>query len=344
MSQAPREGDADLDRGEEIPPAAIAAAARRAGCQSVSYTYTEPTVYFEYAHAIMGEAVGQGLRNVFVSNGYQSPACVEACRGLLHAANIDLKAFRDGFYRQNCQARLAPVLDTLKRLFAMGVWLEITTLLISGQNDDPAELGELAGFIVKELAPWVPWHVSAYTPRYKYARQGPPPTPPATLERALAIGRQAGLHYVYAGNPSATRAKYRCPLRRAAVERRLPGAAERLADGHCPGCGAAIPGVWGERTAPAAPHPGEGHRGACGNASAHGIAKLPRRGAAGASPDWPPPAGTASSRPASSWPASGASSGSWTPLPPGSWQWGHRPKNLLGSAVPPPRSVLRPPA
>ncbi len=195
----------------------------------------------------MGEAVGQGLRNVFVSNGYQSPACVEACRGLLHAANIDLKAFRDGFYRQNCQARLAPVLDTLKRLFAMGVWLEITTLLISGQNDDPAELGELAGFIVKELAPWVPWHVSAYTPRYKYARQGPPPTPPATLERALAIGRQAGLHYVYAGNLFGHQSESTlCPACGGLlVERRgYQVRQNRLADGHCPGCGAAIPGVW----------------------------------------------------------------------------------------------------
>ncbi|CAO0821971.1 pyruvate formate lyase activating enzyme [Desulfarculales bacterium] len=233
--------------GELVPAESIVQEALAQKCPSISYTYTEPTIYFEYAHDCMQLAVQQGLKNVFVSNGYQSPQCVEACRGLLHAANIDLKSFRDSFYKSECKARLLPVLDTLKAMRAAGIWLEVTTLVIPGKNDDPGELKELTAFMATELSPEVPWHVSAYYPQYKYQASGFGITPVKTLEGALEIGRQAGLHYVYAGNVSGhdseSTACSGCGRR--VVERRgyrILGL--DLKDGSCPGCGRPISGVW----------------------------------------------------------------------------------------------------
>ncbi|MBI5523127.1 MAG: AmmeMemoRadiSam system radical SAM enzyme [Desulfarculus sp.] len=233
--------------GELVPPEHIVGQARAAGCASISYTYTEPTIYFEYAHDCMKLALAQGLKNVFVSNGYESEQCVRACQGLLHAANIDLKSFRDGFYKSECKARLQPVLDTLKRMFAAGIWLEVTTLVIPGKNDDPAELKDLTGFLVAELSPEVPWHVSAYHPQFKYLDGGPGPTPVKSLERALAIGKEAGLLYVYAGNvPGHGSESTACP----GCERMVVGRSGYrvlgldLKDGACSACGRPIPGVW----------------------------------------------------------------------------------------------------
>lgn len=248
ISQQPREaGLSDHGPGGLVPPEAIVAQAQAADCASISYTYTEPTIYFEYARDCMELAVAAGLKNVFVTNGYQSAQCVAACQGLLHAANVDLKAFSDAFYRQECHARLQPVLDTLRRLHAAGVWLEVTTLLIPGKNDDPGELAELCAFIAGELSPDVPWHVSAYSPRYKYGSHGPGPTPPSALDAALAIGRAAGLRYVYAGNvPGHASETTLCPScgHRLVGRRGYMVDADRITDGVCPGCGAAIAGVW----------------------------------------------------------------------------------------------------
>jgi pyruvate formate lyase activating enzyme len=233
--------------GSPVAPAEIVRQAQLTGCASIAYTYTEPTVYFEYAYDCMKLAHQAGLKNVFVTNGYQSAECVEACQGLLDAANVDLKAFNDRFYKEECKARLQPVLDTLKRMHAAGIWLEVTTLLIPGKNDDPAELRELAGFIAGELSPQVPWHVSAYTPRYRYRGRGPGPTPTSALERALEIGREAGLEYLYTGNaPGHATESTRCPgCGRVVIPRRLFSVGRvELAGGACPGCGHAIAGVW----------------------------------------------------------------------------------------------------
>ena len=233
--------------GELVPPGRVVQEALTQDCASISYTYTEPTIYFEYAHDCMELAVRQGLKNVFVSNGYESPQCLEACRGLLHAANIDLKSFRDEFYKSECKARLQPVLDTLKGMHAAGIWLEVTTLVIPDKNDDPGELRELTAFLVKELSPEVPWHVSAYHPQYKYQDSGIGPTPVKTLERALEIGRQAGLLYVYAGNvPGHDSESTACPGcgRRVVGRRGYRILGLDLKDGACPGCGRPIPRVW----------------------------------------------------------------------------------------------------
>lgn len=251
ISQHPRVADDGIPGGglggDETPPENVVAQAERSGCSSISYTYTEPTIYFEYAYDCMNLAHGRGLKNVFVTNGYESADCVEACIGLLDAANVDLKAMNDAFYKNECKAKLQPVLDTLKRMHAADIWLEVTTLLIPGKNDDPAELKDLATFLVDELSPQVPWHVSAYTPRYKYRQDGPGHTPAAVIESALAIGKEAGLQYVYAGNLAGHDSESTvCPACGGMlVSRRLFSVGEnRLADGKCPDCGGMVPGVW----------------------------------------------------------------------------------------------------
>ena len=233
--------------GAEVPPRVIVDQALETGCASLSYTYTEPTIYFEYAQDCMKLAVAAGLKNVFVTNGYESADCVEACSGLLHAANVDLKSFSDDFYKHECGARLAPVLETLQRMHAAGIWLEVTTLLIPGKNDDPGELADLAGFIAGELSPQVPWHVSAYTPRYKYEEGGPGRTSTQALEKALEIGRQAGLKFVYVGNLAGHQSESTfCP----SCGEKLVGRSlfsitgNRLQGGKCPACAQALPGVW----------------------------------------------------------------------------------------------------
>jgi pyruvate formate lyase activating enzyme len=251
ISQHAREQGAAIpggeDMGGEVSPKEVVRQALETSCASISYTYTEPTIYFEYAYDCMRLAVEQGLKNVFVTNGYQSAECVEACQGLLHAANVDLKSFSDEFYKSECKARLKPVLETLKRMHAAGIWLEVTTLLIPGKNDDPKELAQLAGFLARELSPDLPWHVSAYTPRYQYTRGGPGPTPVRSLEMALAVGKEAGLNYIYAGNvPGHGSESTNCPDcgQRLVTRRLFSVKANHLDRGRCPNCGTAIPGTW----------------------------------------------------------------------------------------------------
>ena len=191
--------------------------AQDSGCASISYTYSEPTMFFEFAEDCGLAAKEQGLANIFVTNGYMSSQAAERAAGpvtgWLDAANIDIKAFSDKFYREICGAKLAPVLETVQRLHALGVWLEITTLIIPGLNDSEGEIQDLAAFIAG-ISPDNPWHLSAFHPAYKLTDA--PRTPPATLLRAREIGLSTGLHYVYLGNVQ------------------LPGANDTL----CPGCGA----------------------------------------------------------------------------------------------------------
>jgi pyruvate formate lyase activating enzyme len=184
--------------GEDTPPETIVAGARRAGCLSISYTYTEPTIFFEYAQDIAGLANAEGIQNVFVTNGYMTGEALDSLHPHLQAANVDLKAFTEDFYRKQCGAKLAPVLDTLKHMKQLGVWLEITTLVIPTLNDDPGELKDLAGFIQKDLGPETPWHISRFHPTFKLTHL--PVTPVKTLQQARDIGREAGLRYVYTGN------------------------------------------------------------------------------------------------------------------------------------------------
>jgi pyruvate formate lyase activating enzyme len=195
ISQMPREVKRIM--GEELRPEQALTAARQNRCSSISYTYTEPTIFFEYAYETAKLARAAGLKNIFVSNGYMTAEALDLIHPYLDAANVDLKAFRDDFYRDQCGAKLTPVLDSLRKIKSMGVWLEITTLLIPTLNDSDDELTDLAQFI-KELGPETPWHVSRFHPSFKLRNISS--TQAAALRRAREIGLQAGLRYVYTGN------------------------------------------------------------------------------------------------------------------------------------------------
>jgi len=186
------------DIGSALTPQDIVERAVRRKCPSVSYTYTEPTVFFEYACDTAVIAKEAGLKNIFVSNGYMTPEALQTIGPHLDACNIDLKSFRNDFYKNRCCARLAPVLESLKLIRDMGIWLEVTTLVITGENDSDEELRDIAGFIAGELGSGVPWHVSRFFPQYRMI--GHPPTEKSSIERAMKAGLEAGLQFVYAGN------------------------------------------------------------------------------------------------------------------------------------------------
>lgn len=241
ISQLPREGGQFA--GSPATPAEIARSARRTGCASVSYTYTEPTIYAEYALDCARAAQALGLRNVFVSNGYMTPELLGLMAGLIDGINVDLKAGRGEFYRKLSGAGLQAVLDNLVRIHKLGIWLEVTTLVIPGLNDSDEELKWVARFLFDQLGPEVPWHISRFYPQYKLSDR--PPTPTATLERAWQIGRDAGLHYVYVGNVPGHRTESTfCPgCGQLVIERSGYWLGRcNLREGCCTGCGTRIAG------------------------------------------------------------------------------------------------------
>ncbi len=243
ISQAPRL-DAGEIPGEEVRPADVVTDAVRRRCASVSCTYTEPTVYFETAEAVGTLARGAGLKTVFVTNGYLTPEAAARAASFLDAANVDLKGFNDRAYRRVCGATLKGVLTGLEALLAGGVWVEVTTLVVPGLNDSEAELSALAAHLAG-LGRHIPWHVSRFHPDFR--REATPPTPEATLERVLALGRAAGLHHVYVGNlPGHAAESTRCPSCETMVIERagFRVLSNRLAGGRCPACGTQVRGVW----------------------------------------------------------------------------------------------------
>jgi len=242
ISQMP--SDRNRIAGEEMSPEEIVHQALQHRAASISYTYTEPTVYFETALDTARIAVSKGLKNVFVSNGYMTRDCLQEIHPDLHAANVDLKAFNDRFYKEQCGGRLKPVLNTIGRMREMGIWLEVTTLLIPGLNDSPEELKELARFLA-DLDPGIPWHISRFHPTYRLLDR--PVTPVETIRRARDLGYEAGLQYVYTGNvPGDMGESTVCHSCQAPLIDRMGFhvARNRLKDGRCPECNAEVPGVW----------------------------------------------------------------------------------------------------
>jgi pyruvate formate lyase activating enzyme len=167
------------------------------GCNSIAATYVEPTIFFEYALDTFKLAKKQNLYTVFVSNGYINSKPVDKLQPYLDAINIDLKSFSDDFYKEVCGARLEPVLDSIKYYHKKGIWVEITTLIIPGENDSEKELKQIADFIAS-VDNSIPWHISRFHPDYKMTNKSW--TPLDTLHKAYKIGEKAGLKYIYVGN------------------------------------------------------------------------------------------------------------------------------------------------
>jgi pyruvate formate lyase activating enzyme len=241
ISQSPREYKSIFGNMTAVKDVVDLALKRH--CATISYTYTEPTIFMEYALDVAREAHGAGLANIFVSNGYMTGEALEVIAPYLDAANVDLKAFNDKFYQEQCGGRLKPVLQTLEGMKKRSIWLEVTTLLIPGLNDDPAELRELAQFLVS-LGPDTPWHVSRFHPTYRLTDR--PPTPVETIRTAREIGMKAGLRYVYTGNiPGEKGENTYCRqcggllIERYAYSIQTPG----LQHGACTKCGAPMAGI-----------------------------------------------------------------------------------------------------
>jgi pyruvate formate lyase activating enzyme len=229
--------------GKSVAASSIVESALAYRCSSIAYTYTEPTIYFELAYDTARLAHDAGLKNVFVTNGYITPEALQMIRPYLHAANIDLKGFRDDFYRHICGAKLQPVLDAIRLYKEYGIWIEITTLVIPGQNDSNEDLTGIARFI-KSVGEDVPWHVSRFHPTYKLLDQ--PITPRETLARARQIGLEAGLRYVYEGNIPGEGEDTMCPNCGQTVIERIGFSVEsvHMDSGKCGHCGSKIDGVW----------------------------------------------------------------------------------------------------
>ena len=230
--------------GTETSPQEIVNRAVQGGVASISYTYTEPTIFYEYAYdsAILAKAAG--VKNVFVTNGYTTTAALEAIAPYLDAANVDLKGFSNKAYKEFTGASLKGVLECLRDYRRLGIWLEITTLVIPGLNDSEDELKQIASFIVDELGRDVPWHISAFYPTYKMLDR--PATPVATLYLARDLGRRAGLQYIYLGNVNDPGASDTiCPAcgKKVIRRQRLQFIDTDLTGKRCNFCGYVIPGV-----------------------------------------------------------------------------------------------------
>jgi pyruvate formate lyase activating enzyme len=234
----------------EVLPEHLPHLAGRYGCRSIAYTYTDPVVYYEYTLDGCIAAREAGLKNILVTAGYISREPLKKLCALVDAANIDIKAFSEKFYRDLCGATLKPVLEACVIAKTMGVLVEITNLLVPTQNDGDMEIRALCKWMVANLGAQTPLHFSRFFPKYKMINL--PPTPAETLIRARDIARSEGLQYVYVGNIMAPDGGDTfCPkCRSRLIERRgFSVLNNRLKDGHCPDCGGEVYGVWNETAA-----------------------------------------------------------------------------------------------
>ena len=242
ISQMPRDGKR-ID-GSLVPPSRIVSLAKEYRCRSISYTYTEPTIYFEYAYETAVLASREGIKNIFVTNGYMTEEALKTIQPYLDGANVDLKGFQERFYKEVCGARLEPVLENLRFMRKLGIWVEITTLVIPTLNDSMEEFEKIAQFILS-LGAEVPWHLSAFYPTYKMLNL--PRTPATTLHQAREIGIKTGLRYVYCGNiPGQEGEDTFCPQCGRSVIERAGFRVTRndVVKGECRHCHATLEGVW----------------------------------------------------------------------------------------------------
>ena len=232
-----------IDRSIYVSPEEMVNIALEHNCSSIAYTYNEPTIFYPYARDIGLIAREKGLKNIFVSNGFESKEIIADMPNWLDAANIDLKSWSDSYYKKVLKGGLEGVKDTLRRMVDAGIWVEVTTLLIEGENDSNEDLEAMANFIAKELGRHVPWHLSAFHPDYKM--QDHDYTKVSTLQKAANIAKEAGLYYVYLGNVPVHGDTY-CPecgellIDRTGYSVTL----NRMIDGKCPKCNRKIEGIW----------------------------------------------------------------------------------------------------
>ena len=243
ISQYPHLHNGEIS-GHERSAESVVKDAVRQNCSNVCYTYVEPTIFYEFAYDCSILAHQRQVKNVFVSNGYMSPEVSRHLATVLDGINIDIKGFTDDFYKKVCKARLQPVLDNVQLIHELGVWVEVTTLVIPGLNDSKEELHDIAKFI-KGVSPSIPWHVTAFYPTFKMLDREP--TPAATLHRAREIGLEEGLRFVYEGNiPGEGGENSYCPACGEELISRFGFSirSNSLSKGHCGKCGEPIEGVW----------------------------------------------------------------------------------------------------
>lgn len=232
-----------VDETRFVSPEQIVSMALEQGCASIAYTYNEPTVFYPYAHDIAVLAKAQGLRNLMITNGFESDETIADMRGLFDAANVDLKSFNPRYYKKELGGDLERIKQNLVAMKRAGIWVEVTTLIVPTHNDTDEELGAIARFIADELGAHTPWHVSAFHPDYKVLDVQS--TPQATIERAQAIAKAAGLHYCYGGNtpvPQQTRCTSCGTL---LIERQgMRTVFNALNQGGCPHCRKVLEGVF----------------------------------------------------------------------------------------------------
>ncbi len=243
ISQMPKEDKRQIV-GEEVSPEEIVAAAKQYGCRSIAYTYTEPTIFFEFAYDTARLAHKEGIGNTFISNGHITEDAIRTIAPYLDAVNVDLKGLSEDMYRKICGGHLKPVQDAIKLYKSLGVWVEVTTLVIPTLNDSEEEFRGIAEFI-KSVGVDIPWHISQFYPMYKLTHL--PPTPVTTLREARGIGLDVGLRYVYEGNVPGDGGEstycYRCGellIRRYGFQI----LENKIRDSRCPSCGARIDGIF----------------------------------------------------------------------------------------------------
>jgi pyruvate formate lyase activating enzyme len=242
ISQARVSDGQALDK-EEVSPEEVVKAAIESGCKSISYTYTEPTIFFEYALDIARLSHEKGLYNNFVTNGYMSQEALKMIKPFLDAANVDLKFFNDGSYKKICGARLKPVLDSIKLMRDLGIWVEVTTLVVTQENDSQEELLNIAGFIAG-VDKNIPWHISRFHPDYQFTKY--PATAVETMEQAARLGRQAGLKFIYLGNVWGAGNDTHCPhCKKLLIRRDVFSVLEnQIKSGKCSFCNQEIAGIF----------------------------------------------------------------------------------------------------
>ncbi|MBC8359416.1 MAG: AmmeMemoRadiSam system radical SAM enzyme [Candidatus Aminicenantes bacterium] len=242
ISQASKRKETGLS-DQKLLPQEVVDRAKNHGCQSISYTYTEPTIFFEYAYETAKLAAEEGLANIFVTNGYMTAEALETIKPYLNACNVDLKSFREKFYKEICQGRLQPVLDSIRLMKKLNIWVEVTTLVVPGVNDGEEELRDIARFIA-ETDPNIPWHISRFHPSYEYTNTYS--TPIETLRMALSIGEKEGLRYIYIGNVMGESENTLCPSCGKTVIQRQGffTSTNKVKDSKCSFCGNPISGIF----------------------------------------------------------------------------------------------------